>query len=213
MNCQQVRPQLAELLYGDVAPLEKTDVEKHLAYCAECSSEYRALANVRRLLDLPKAPASGAGLPGVYRLLAERQAERMRRWRRVALALAGVAALLAIFALGVRFEARMEQGQLVLRWGPVPKRALEQQPDSPASGPSERPAEPVSVRALEDQLHTVSKILHALADDLRELERREQLNTADLHARLKEVQEHSLRRLAALERNVEALYVTSQKGE
>ena len=62
-------------------------------------------------------------------------------------------------------------------------------------------------------MHTVSKILHALADDLRELERREQVGAADVHARLKEIQEHNLRRFAALERNLEALYVTSQKGE
>src|SRR6266404_6686319 len=120
MNCQQVRAQLAELLYGDVAPPERTEVEKHLACCAECSREYRALANVRRLLDLPKAPASGLGLPGVYRLLAERQAERTRRWRRAALALGGLAALLAVFALGLRLEARVERGQFVVRWGSPP---------------------------------------------------------------------------------------------
>ena len=213
MNCQQVRAQLAELLYGDVAPLEKMEVKKHLACCAECSSEYRALANVRRLLDLPKAPASGAGLPGVYRLLAERQAERMRRWRRVALALGGLAALLAVFALGVRLEARVDRGQLVFRWGPPAEEAVSQQRDAAANKLSAAPGEMVSARALEDQLHTVSKILHALADDLRELERREQVDAADVQARLKEIQEHNLRRFAALERNLEALYVTSQKGE
>jgi Putative zinc-finger len=213
MNCQQVRAQLAELLYGDVTPPERTEVEKHLACCAECSSEYRALANVRRLLDLPKAPASGAGLPGVYRLLAERQGERVRRWRRGALALGALAALLAVFALGVRLEARMERGQLLFRWGTPPEGAVRQQHDAPANKPSAVPGEMVSARVLEDQLHTVSKILHALADDLRGLERRQQMDTADLQARLKEIQEYNLRRFAALEKNLEALYVSSQKGE
>ena len=214
MNCQQVRAQLAELLYGDVTPPAKTEVKKHLACCAECSSEYRALANVRCLLDLPKAPVSDLGLPGVYRLLAERQAARVRRWRRVASSLGGLAALLAVFALGVRLEARVEQGQFVVRWGSPPERTVNRQDETPASKLFKAPPhEPVSARALEDQLHTVSKILHALADDLRELERREQVDTANLHARLKEIHEHGLRRLAALERNLEALYVASQKGE
>jgi hypothetical protein len=213
MNCQQVRAQLAELLYGDVTPPEKTEFEKHLASCPECSKEHRALANVRLLLDLAKMPPAGSSLPGVYRLLAERQTQRVRRWRRVALGLTGVAAFLAVLALGVRLEARVEGGQLVLRWGPPPDGAASEQRDTPFNKHPEALAEPASARALEDQLHTVSKILHALADDLRELERREQVNNADMHARLKEIQEWNLRRFAALEKNLEALYVASQKGE
>jgi Putative zinc-finger len=213
MNCQQVRVQLTELLYGDIAPSSRTELEKHLASCPACNEEHRALANVRVLLDLPQAPPTAISLPGLYRLLAERETQRTRRWRRVALALTGVAALLAILALGARLDARVQDGQLVLRWGPPPERGLKEAHDTPAGKPAQGLAEPASAQALEDQLYTVSKILHALVDDLRGLEQREQMNAAELRGRLKEIHEYNLRRFAALEKNLEALYVTSQKGE
>src|SRR5258707_14020700 len=106
MNCSHVRDNLASLLYGDVPAAEKAEWEKHLAGCPSCRREYRALQEVRRLLGTQVAPEVTIDLPRLYRQAADQQESRLRRWRRAAVMVTGVAALFAVLAFGLRLEAR-----------------------------------------------------------------------------------------------------------
>src|SRR5438309_768896 len=117
MNCTNVRDKLALLIYGDLLATERTELETHLAACAECRRECRVLTEVRQLLGAFPAPDVRVDLPRLYTQAAERELRRVRRWRRTAILVGGMAALFAFFAFGPRFEARVEGRQLVMSWG------------------------------------------------------------------------------------------------
>ena len=61
MNCIDVEPLLSDLLDGELAENERTAVEAHLAECAGCTEEYRAL---RRTVRFVRARASVEMTPG-----------------------------------------------------------------------------------------------------------------------------------------------------
>jgi predicted anti-sigma-YlaC factor YlaD len=50
MNCDDVRPQLAALLDGELAETAAA-LQKHLEECAECAQSYREFAAVQNLAD------------------------------------------------------------------------------------------------------------------------------------------------------------------
>src|SRR5947209_4447164 len=120
MNCTKIRELLPALLYGDVSADEKSYLEKHLSTCAECKRAYLGLQGVRRLLGTDARAGVHIDLPQLYRLAADQRQRKLKRWRRAAVLAAGVAAVLAFFAFGLRLEARVEAHQLVLRWGSAP---------------------------------------------------------------------------------------------
>jgi anti-sigma factor RsiW len=214
MNCSEVRASLPLLLYDDLSPAEKALVEKHLADCPGCQREYRALQGVRQTLGLAAAPGVEIDLPQLYRRAAERQERRLRRWRRLALAAASVAALVGLLILGPHLEARFEAHQLVLRWGSaqeaatlVPARASEK--TAALADLSSNAA----AQGAEEQLRLLSDLIRALADNVQSVENRERHNSAELLARLLAMQQQSTQRWTALERNVDSLYQSLQKGE
>src|SRR5262249_58823800 len=105
MNCSQVRERLPGLLYGDLSAAEADGVEKHLAACAACQREHVALHGVRRALDTLPTPPVAIDLPRLYHEESVRRARQLRRWRRTALALAGIAAVL-LLVVALRLEVR-----------------------------------------------------------------------------------------------------------
>ncbi len=118
MNCPAIRAALPEFVYGRLPPQALDSIEAHLHGCPECRREAAALGQVRRLLDAAPAPAVRVDAAALYRAAAERQARRLRRWRRIALtACAAAVVLLSLTAL-TRLEVRVEYNQLVVRWGP-----------------------------------------------------------------------------------------------
>jgi hypothetical protein len=212
MNCQQVRDQLPGLLYGEVSPADKAELEKHLAQCPSCAKEHRALQGVRQLLGVAIVPEVRLDLASLYQRAAEQQARRLRRWRRLAVVATGMAAAIAVVALGLRLEARVEPHQLVLRWGVPPAPSPEPLPSAPKEPPPA--AEPPRmVHLSEDQIQLLGRLVHALADDLQVLERQRREDTAQVRSQLRALQQENLQRCAAIERNVDALYVLSHKGE
>jgi hypothetical protein len=215
MNCSQVRDNLAGLLYGDLPGSLKADLQNHLAGCAGCRQEYQALEAVRRLLGRPATPEVRVNLPQLYRQAAERQERRLRRWRRTAALVTAAAALFAFFAFGLRLEARIETYQLVLRWGSPPPAPEGQGASLPAATTPapELPKEVPSNRSAEEQLQLLSKLIHALVDDLQALERRGREDSYQFQARLQAVQQQSVRRCADLQRSIDGLYLLSHKGE
>jgi len=82
----------------------RSDIEKHLAACADCASVYRSLAGTLRMLDAPEAPERGDqyGLEVWQRIrhrLPEQDAPGWLAWlRQDRLAIAGVVATLLVAA-------------------------------------------------------------------------------------------------------------------
>jgi anti-sigma factor RsiW len=207
-DCRRTRDALPALLYGDMPPDETAAVRRHLSACPACRAEEAALQQVRRLLDAPKPPAAQVDLPRLYRDAAALQQRRLRRWRRLACAaLAAAAVLLVVF--GLKLEVRLEGHQLVLRWGAPP-----------AAPAPVRPVAPAEAAASAADLRTVRELLHLLAADVEERDRRQQQALAWLQGRLENLHGQSLERWTTTERDVRALYtlITAQsimhnKGE
>src|SRR5579885_242560 len=114
MNCTDVRAALPLLVYGESSPQDAA-LSEHLAVCPACRREYEALADVRCLLDVAPVPRIAVNLPLIHRTLAERELRRARRWRRIAVGLGSLAAML-LLALAFRWKVRVDVNQLVLRW-------------------------------------------------------------------------------------------------
>jgi hypothetical protein len=205
MNCPDVRANLALLVYDDLAAADKHSIEQHVAQCPDCRKEYQALQRVRRTLGMVAVPEVNIDLPQLYRQAAERQERRLRRWRRLAIVAASAAAVLGLLMLGHRLEARIEAHQLVLRWGAPP---VVPETFAPAETATNTPAQSSS----EQQL-LLSELIHALADSLQSVEHREQQDTAQLQARLLAIQQQNAQRWAELERTIDSLYQSLQKGE
>jgi anti-sigma factor RsiW len=208
MNCSQAQAQLASLLYGDLTADEAVRVEEHLAACPTCRQVSGALAQVRRLLDVvpaPACPAPPVDLPRLYREAAERQGRRLRRWRRTALVLGGVAAAVAILAVGLRLEVRVEAHQTTVRWGTPP--AIVETPPPPPSAPPvpERIVGPAP--EIEEQVRILSELVQLLAKDVDERDQRHQEEFTQLQIRLLAIQQQSAQWRLATERDVDALYV------
>jgi hypothetical protein len=196
------------LLYGDLTADEAVRVEEHLAACPACRQVSGALAQVRRLLDVVPAPACPAplvDLPRLYREAAERQGRRLRRWRRTALVLGGLAAAVALLAVGLRLEVRMEGHQVVVRWG-TPPTVVEAPPPPPTATPMpERIVGPAP--EIEEQVRILGELVQLLATDMDERDQRHQEELARLQIRLLALQQQSAQWRLATERDVDALYV------
>jgi hypothetical protein len=209
MKCTDVRAALPLLVYGEPIP-EDSALRQHLADCPECRREHEALLGVRRLLSDSVAPRVAMDWPQFHRLLDERQLHRARRWRRVAVAFAALAAVL-LLTLGLRLECRLEAGQLVVRWGHLPSSGTGVAPVQTNDGSHAGPTVPPE--STEAEVHVLSDLIHALKQDADERDQRfaERLDRLEKHVRA--LQSQSDRRWSATEENVAALYLLSRKGE
>jgi anti-sigma factor RsiW len=205
MKCTDVRAALPLLTYGELGPKEEAALKDHLAGCPDCRREQQAFQNVQRLLNAAPVPRAEVDLPRLYQSLADRQAHRLRRWRRAAVVAGAIAALLLV-AVGLRLEVRLGSDQLVVRWGGSP---------APVSPP---PAQPMGSNAeltpeTEAQLRVLSELIHALKQDADDREQ-------SFHERLDRLQErvHALQTQTdhyrnATEQDVAALYLLTRQGE
>jgi anti-sigma factor RsiW len=203
MNCDHIRELLPLLAYGDLAGDECSAVEGHLRGCPTCRAELAGLRRVRRLLDESPTP------PARFDRFSRRQDVELpnraaRRWRIVALV--GLAATILVAAM--RLEVRIDQRQMVVRWGRVePAAPMADQHRSPVII-RENAAEPTEVA---ERLKLLHELVHALAASVEagDSDRREEL--AKLRKELAAIQEFDKKRWAATERDVSALY-TAQFG-
>ena len=101
MNCIEAREWLPRMSYGDLAPEQAAQVEKHLASCPACSAEYMTVQRLRRSLDALPAPTVQVDLSRLYQQATEQQLRRLRRWRRVAV---GLLAAAATFLIALAFN-------------------------------------------------------------------------------------------------------------
>src|SRR5438445_9126428 len=107
MNCPDVRPLLPVLVYDDLPPAEAAAVRRHLDACPGCRDEFAGLAHARAALDAVPVPAVRVDVARLYTEIAARQERRARRWRRVSMAIAALAAAL-LLVVGLRMQVRVE---------------------------------------------------------------------------------------------------------
>ncbi len=194
MNCSQARDRLPDLLYPDAPRDGRGEVEKHLGGCPDCRREMEDLRRVRGLLRAAPAPPEVAvDVAALYRAAADRQARRLRRWRRAAAALAGVAALLLV-GLASGLEVRVGADQVVLRWG-----AAAPQEPLPAPAPS------APVPSHDDRTRVLSELVQALALEVQRNDVDRQQELARLRGELDDLRRQDLRRWALTERDLAAL--------
>jgi hypothetical protein len=89
-DCEEFRDLMAEALLGEIAPSDKASLENHVASCAPCAAEYRALRLTLRIMDERERPDPGNAFWEGYwdRLMirreqdtpAEEPAGRWQRW-------------------------------------------------------------------------------------------------------------------------------------
>jgi anti-sigma factor RsiW len=218
MNCAVVRSRLPALVYDDLPADVADEVRRHLASCASCAKKHAEVAQVRRRLDAVPVPAVAVDLPRLYREAAEQQARRLRRWRRVACAaLAAAAAVVAVVFLS-RLEVRIDNNQLVLRWGAVPAPPDVLPPTPPVPQPEPPPIVVAAAPSadVEQQLRLLSELVQALSDDADRRDGRRQHEIARLRAQMQSLQQQMAELRLATAKDVSALYAAQvperQKG-
>lgn len=206
MNCTEVRAALPLLIYGE-ANSQEAALGEHLSHCAACRGEQQALESVRRMLNEAPVPRIEVNLPRLYQSLADRQARRLRRWRRVALAFGAVAAML-LLVFGLRLHVRVEANQILVGWGnpPTPVRPAFQPDTAVLESPAGKPD-------LREDLRVLSDLIHALKQDADERDQRFDARLDRLQKHVLALQEQADLRWNATEQDVAALYLLTRKGE
>jgi anti-sigma factor RsiW len=202
MTCTETRPVLSALLYGDLPAEEAAAVQAHLAGCPACREEYAGLERVRHLLDTARTPAISVDLARLYAEAGRLQERRARRWRRTAVAAAGLAAAV-LLALALRVEVRADTGQLVIGWG-APREA-------PAPAPLPPPREVIREVHVADsgnveQVRLALALVRAVADDCDARDQRLHEKLTQVENRLASLQAQTNRRWQDTEGYVAALY-------
>jgi anti-sigma factor RsiW len=221
VNCTEVRAALPGLLYEDLPPDDRVPLDQHLAGCPACRAELAELQRLTNLLDAIPPPPVNVAVADVYRLVADRQTLRLRRWRRVALTAGLAAAVLLACLFGRGLEARFESHQFVLRWGTPPPLPVAEVPAPVPAPPIPVPApkEPTTLVSLpadaEERLRLLQALVQALADDATSRDLQHQLEVARLRAEVADLRRQDFDRWATVERDVRALYsayVLTRKG-
>jgi hypothetical protein len=199
---------LPQLLGANFPALEESVLREHLAACDECRHAWEELTQLGKLLQVGPEPAVRIDLAALYRQAAIRQTRSSRRWRWLGLAASVLLALGSVWAVVGRLELRVTGQEFVLRWGPSSVRS---------SADMERlalpPVEPTSLEKREEQIEVLAAMVRAMVQELQSVEMRQRRDRADLDVRVSGIQEQSLKRWVALQKDLEALYILTQKGE
>lgn len=210
MNCTDARAALPLLIYGELGPQEGA-LRQHLTGCPACRHEYESLQGIRRALDAVPTPRVEVDLPRLYQSVADRQAQRLRRWRRIAVALSAAAAVLLMLAV-LRVQIRLDAGQLLVRWGEPPGKQ-EERGGGTAAAPVQVRADPTAAAETEAQLRLLSDLIHALKDDGDDRDQRFQQRLDRLQDHVRALQTQADQRWTTTEQDMAALYVLARKGE
>jgi hypothetical protein len=186
-QCDEIRDELLDLLYGEATPAAEARVRGHLAVCAACAEELRALRRVRRQLR-------AWPLPGTAR----------RAGRRFAAGLAAAAALVLAVGGGLALaglELRYPSGAVALRVGRADVAALERRLDAQ----DERQRESLAALAARLQPAAATRddaaLLARLEEQIRQSEARQALllshSLAELSERTEAQRRYDLARVSA----------------
>lgn len=208
MNCTTCRSQMP-LLYSRMGDeIDDPEFRAHLVLCPGCLQEWQEFAQLGNLLDANPEPRVAVDLVGLYRRAALLEARRGRRWRWLGMAAALLLLLGGSIALMARLELRLTRHELALRWG---------EPRTPIVSAIERTS-PAAANALppgkrEEQIEVLSAMVRALIQELQTVDIRQRRDRADMDLRVSGLQEQTLKRWLTLQKDLEALYVLTQKGD
>jgi hypothetical protein len=163
--------------------------------------------DVRKLLDaVPATDPRPVDLAALYRAAAERQAAVSRRWRRVALAGAAVAAGVLAVALLPRLEFRITDHEFAVRWGTPPE-----PPHTPPDPRieqllDEQSKQLAAIRATNAKHAELQDLLLTLATDVSDRDKQQQTRIAALTQKLTAFEADTARQFADAEKTNTALY-------
>ncbi|CAN5355712.1 hypothetical protein BH10PLA2_BH10PLA2_37770 [soil metagenome] len=208
MNCTDVRPELPHLLATNLDDISDSTLRAHLAGCADCRHEWLEWQQLGKVLDSTTEPEVRVDLTALYREAAARQSRSTRRWRWLGLAATFLLAVGGAWALVGRLEIRVTNQEFALRWG---TRVVEQvpTPEDPA------PVQPASFDPEKrgEQIELLAAMVRAMVQELQTVDMRQRRDRADMDVRVSGLQEQSLRRWVALQKDLEAIYVLTQQGD
>jgi hypothetical protein len=208
MNCREVKTRLPLCLRADARDPDDPALRGHLVTCPDCRHAWEELVQLGTMLPAGPEPTMQIDLAGLYREAALRQARSHRRWRWLGLAATLLLALGGVWAFVGRLEVRVTEHEFVLRWGSA-------SPASAAnmSGPVLPSPRAGSAEKREEQIEVLAAMVRAMVQELQAVEMRQRRDRADLDVRVSGIQEQSLKRWVALQKDLEALYLLTQKGE
>jgi len=165
--------------------------------------------DVRTLLDAAPVPEPRpVDLAALYRAAAERQTAVSRRWRRVAIGGAVLAAGVLLVAFLPRLEFRLTGHEFTVRWGTPP----ESVPVAPASDPrieqllEEQSKQLAAIRATNTKHAELQDLLLTLAADVSDRDKQQQAKIAALGKKLTAFETDTARQFADAEKTNSALY-------
>jgi hypothetical protein len=167
------------------------------------------LERVRQALTAVPAPTVQVDLARLFQEAAERQTRQARRWRRSALALGAVAALL-LLALGLNVQVHFAGRQLTVTWGLAPA-------DQPGSAPKAPPVvadrkAPRPAPDIDERLRVMNDLIHALAADVETRDEQQRQKLTALQEQITVLRQQANYQWRATEQNAAALRVVQVKG-
>jgi hypothetical protein len=192
MNCEEVQ----ELLHVAELPADAAAFAAHLQTCAACQRVRDDVQALAGRLNETTAPRVEVNLARLYREAEQQQVLRTQRWRRLAYAGLAAALLLGVLTL---FEWRVEQGQLVVRWGRP----------GPDAQPAPAAVRPAATLGNDEGVRLLAELVQLWKRDFDERDMDRQRELASLRAQLQIMQFEADQRWADAERNVKALYLLS----
>jgi hypothetical protein len=208
MNCTDVKAQLPFLLSEDREQVEDLELREHVAKCPNCLQEWQELEQLGKLLAANPEPVVAVDLVSLYRRAALQEARRGRRWRWVGMAASILLLVGGVNAVFSKLEVRLNGHELAMRWGVPPGAVV-----SPIDPPPQEPAPIAQAEKRDEQIEVLSAMVRAMLQELQTVEIRQGRDRADLDVRVSGLQEQTLKRCLALQKDMEALYVLSQKGD
>ena len=208
MNCTDLKARLTFLFSQDPDLVEEQEIRVHIANCPSCQREWQDLVQLGSLLDANPAPPVTVDLVSLYRRAGVREARNSRRWRWLGMVASLFALVGGVWAIWGRLEIRANGQEVVIRWGELSK------PDAPIRDLTQpRKSSDLSLDRRDEQIEVLSAMVRAMVEELQTVELRQRRDRADLDVRVSGLQEQTLKRWLALQKDMEALYVLSQKGD
>lgn len=212
MNCNQVRELLPELAYDDLSPGEMEQVKEHLRRCQTCTGEQATLQEIHRMLGGISPPPVNVNVPLLFRQARDIQDRKTRRWRRAALALAGLAASVLVVLI-LRLEFQVGRNQVVIAWGS--KTSTADVLIDPKSETQAMPGpQPSSLAASEAELQPLRGLIYELAANLEQVSQESDLRDRRQQQNLNRMQEQVTQLRMMFQRHMTTyLADSSKKGD